>query len=170
MQGLAADGSVRWGPDARRRAAKQVEFHCRYHPLCWHVVGLRGWWLGHRGSVAEAGWAAEDMVAWKQLPEVVAGSWELAVRTPREGWRDMVVAHPGVTARKHFHTLVALEVAVRHEESWGIQGSCCASLQRMQHLPLVVLVELVLPGLSASTVPQLAAAVGRLVLESVMRP
>jgi hypothetical protein len=79
----------------------------------------------------------------------------------------MVAAHPGVTARKRYHTLAVLEVAVRHEESWGIQGSCCASPQRMQHLPLVVLAELVLPGLSASTVLRLAAVVGRLVLESV---
>jgi len=80
----------------------------------------------------------------------------------------MAEAHPGVTVRKRCHTLAVLEVAARHGESWGIQGSCCAFLQRMQHLPLVVLVEPVRPGLSASTAPRLAAAVGRPALESVM--
>ena len=168
MQGLVASESAHWDPDARRRAGEQVEFRCRCHPLCWRVVGLRGWWLAHRDSVAEAERPAEDTVASKQLPEVVAESWELAVRTPKEGWKDMAEAHPGVTVRKRCHTLAVLEVAARHAESWGIQGSCCAFLQRMQHLPLVVLAELVRPGLSASTAPRLAAAVGRPVLESVM--
>jgi hypothetical protein len=169
MQGLVADESARWDLDAKRRAAEQVGSHCRCYPSCWHVVGLRGWWPGHRDSVAEAEWAAEDTVASKQLPEVVAESWELAVRTLKGGWRDMAEAHPGVTARKRCRTLAALEVAARHEGSWGSQGSCCAFLQRMQHLPLVVLAELVLPGLSALKVLRLAAAVGRLVLGSVMR-
>jgi len=79
-----------------------------------------------------------------------------------------VEAHPGVKARKHSHTWAVPEVAARREESWGIQDSCCASLQRMQHLPLAVLAELVPPGLSALTGLQLVAAVGRPVLESVM--
>ena len=96
MQGWAADESVHSGPNARRRAAEQVEFHCRYYPSCWHVVGLRGWWPEHRDFVAEAEWAAEDTVASKQLPEVVAESWELVVRMPMEGSRDMEVARPGV--------------------------------------------------------------------------
>ena len=81
----------------------------------------------------------------------------------------MVEVHPGVTGRKRSRKLAVLEVAARHEENWGSQGSCCASLQRMQHLPLVVLAVLVLPGLSASKVLRLAAAVGRLVLGSVMK-
>jgi len=122
-----------------------------------------------RDSVAEAEKPAEDTVALKQLPEVVAESWGPAVRTPKEDWMDMAEAHPGVTARKRSHTLAVLEVAVRHGESWGSQGSCCASLQRMQHLPPVVLAELVPPELFASTVLRLAAVVGRLVLESVTK-
>jgi len=74
MQGLAASESVHWDPDAIRRAGEQVECHCRCRPLCWRVVGLRGWWLEHKDSVAEAERPAEDTVASKQLPEVVAGS------------------------------------------------------------------------------------------------
>ena len=85
----------------------------------------------------------------------------------KEGWKDMAEARPGVMAHKRCHTLAVLEAAAQREESWGIPGSYCAFLQRMQHLPLVVLAELVPPGLSASTAPRLAAAVGRLVLESV---
>jgi len=108
------------------------------------------------------------MVASKQLPEAVVESWELAARMLKEDWRDMVEARPGVTVHKRSHTWAVLEVAARREGSWGIQDSCCASLQRMQHLPPVALAEPGLPGLSASTVLRLAAAVGRLALESVM--
>ena len=169
MQGWAADESVHSGPNARRRAAELVEFRCRCYPSCWHVVGLHGWWPGHRDFVAEAEWAAEGTVASKQLPEVVAESWEPAVRTLKAGWQDMVEAHPGVTGRKRSRKLAVLEVAARHGENWGSQGSCCAFQQRMQHLPLVVLAVLVLLGLSASKVLRLAAAVGRLVLGSVMK-
>lgn len=79
----------------------------------------------------------------------------------------MAEAHPGVTARKRFHTFAVLEAAARREESWGIQGSCCASPQRMQHLPPAVLAVLVPLGPSALTVLQLVAAVERPVLESV---
>lgn len=169
MLGWVAGGSVRWGPGARRRAAGQVGCRCRCRPLWWRVVGQRVWWPGRRGSVAEAVWAAEDMVALKQLLEVVAGSWGLAVRMPKEGWKDMAEVHLGVTARMHSRTLAVLEVAVRHEGSWDIQGSCCASLQRMRHLPLVVPVELVPPGLSVLTMLRLAAVVERPVPESAMK-
>ena len=52
--------------------------------------------LERKGSAAANVLVAEDMVAWMQQQEVVAESWELVVRMPMEGSRDMEVARPGV--------------------------------------------------------------------------
>jgi hypothetical protein len=111
MLDLVAIGSVHSGPDARRHVG--VQAGCRHHcyPLCWRVDDLRVWSLVHIGSAVEAELAVEDMVASRQRPEVVAGSWELVVHTLKVDSTDMEVGRPDAWVCRHFRTWAALEVA-----------------------------------------------------------
>ena len=96
MLGWVASGLARSDPGATQRAAMQAGYqrHCR--PSCWHAGGLRGSLLERKGSAAASVLVVGGMVALTQQLEVVAESWELVVRTPMEGSRDMEVARPGV--------------------------------------------------------------------------
>ena len=125
--------------------------------------------LERKGSAAASVLVVGGMVALTQQLEVVAESWELVVRTPMEGSRDMEVARPGVWECTHFRTSAVPEVVVSHEAKKGILGSCCACQQRTQHWLLAGPAVVAEPELSASTKPQLVAVVALPVQESATR-